>query len=50
MPDAPFINMDDRKISNISGTKSQNLNDSRLALQLSLFNSLKLGAKSRMKM
>ena len=38
------------KISNISGTKSQNLNDSCLVLQLSLPNPLKLGVKSRMKM
>ena len=34
-----------RKISNISGTKSQNLNVSRLGLQLSLCNILKPGVK-----
>ena len=39
-----------RKISNIRRTKSQNLNDSRLVLQLSLSNPLKPGVKSRMKM
>ena len=39
-----------RKISNISRTKSQNLNDSRIVLQLSLPNPLKSGVKSRMKM
>ena len=33
------------KISNISDTKSQNLNDSRLILQLSLPNPLKPGVK-----
>ena len=32
-----------RKISNIRGTKSQNLNDSCLVLQLSLTNPLKPG-------
>ena len=37
------------KISNISHTKSQNLNVSRLILQLSLRNLLKLGVMSRMK-
>ena len=36
--------------SNISHTKSQNLNVSRLVLQLSLPNPLKPGVKSRMKM
>ena len=39
-----------RKISNISRTISQNLNDSCLVLQLSLPNPLKPGVKSRMKM
>ena len=39
-----------RKISNIRHTKSQNLNDFRFILQLSLSNLLKLGVKSRMKM
>ena len=39
-----------RKVSNVSGTKSQNLNDSRLVLQLSLPNPLKPGDNSRMKM
>ena len=34
-----------RKISNIRRTKSQNLNDSRLVLQLSLLNLLKPGIK-----
>ena len=38
-----------RKVSNIRRTKSQDLNDSRLVLQLSLPNSLKLGVKSGMK-
>ena len=38
------------QISNISGTKSQNLNVCRLVLQLSLHNLLKPGVKSRMKM
>ena len=39
-----------RKISNIRHTKSQNLNDSRLVLLLSLPNPLKPSVKSRMKM
>ena len=39
-----------RKISNIRYTKSQNFNDSRLVLQLSLPNPLKPGVKSRMEM
>ena len=39
-----------RQTSNISRTKSQNLNVSRLVLQLSLPNPLKPGIKSRMKM
>ena len=39
-----------RKISNIICTKSQNLNDSYLILQLSLPNPLNSGVKSRMKM
>ena len=38
------------RISNITRTKSQNLNVSRLVLQLSLCNLLKPGVKSRMKM
>ena len=38
------------KIFNIRRTKPQNLNDSRLILQLSLPNPLKPGVKSRMKM
>ena len=38
------------KISNISCTKSQNLNDSHVVLQLSLPNPLKPGVKSGMKM
>ena len=38
------------KVSNISPTKSQNLNVSCLVLQLSLPNPLKLGVKSGMKM
>ena len=38
------------QISNISRTKSQTLNDSGLALQLSLPNPLKPGIKSGMKM
>ena len=39
-----------RKISNIRHTKSQNLNDSRLVLQLPLPNPLESGVKSRMNM
>ena len=39
-----------RKSSNISRTKSPNLNVSRLVLQLSLPNPMKTGVKSRMKM
>ena len=39
-----------RQISNISHTKSQNLNVSRLALQLYLRNLLKPAVQSRMKM
>ena len=39
-----------RKVSNIRRTKSQNLNISRLGLQLSLRNILKPGVKWRMKM
>ena len=38
-----------RKVSNIRRTKSQNLNASRLILQLSLPNPLKPGVKLRMK-
>ena len=39
-----------RKTSNLRCTKSQNLNDSRLVLQLSLPNPLKLDVRLRMKM
>ena len=39
-----------RIISNISRTESPNLNDPRLVLHLPLFNPLKPGVKSRMKM
>ena len=39
-----------RKLSNIRRTYSQNLNDSRRLLQLSLPNQLKPGVKSIMKM
>ena len=39
-----------RKVSNIRRTKSQNLNASRLILQLSLPTPLKPGVKLRMKM
>ena len=39
-----------REISNISRTKSVNLNEFRLVLQLSLPNSFKPGVKKRMKM
>ena len=39
-----------RQILNIRCTKSQNLNVSRLTLQLSLPNPLKPGVKSKMKM
>ena len=39
-----------RKLSNISRTKSQNLNDSRLVLHLSSPNLLKPGVKYSMKM
>ena len=39
-----------RKVSNTRRTKSQNLDDSRLVLQLSLPNPSKSGVKSRMKM
>ena len=49
----PGIQVDDvdyRKTSSISRTKSQNLNVSNIVLQLSLPNQLKLGVKSRMKM
>ena len=42
--------IDYRKISNIRRTKSQNLNDPRLILQLSLPNQLKPGVKWTMKM
>ena len=39
-----------RKISNIKHTKSHNLDDSHLSVQLSFPNPLKPGVKSRMKM
>ena len=39
-----------RQVSNIRRTKSQNLNDSRTVLRLSLPNPLKPDVKSRMKM
>ena len=39
-----------RKVSNISRTENQNLDDSRLNMQLPLPNRLKPGVKSRMKM
>ena len=39
-----------RKVSNISGIKFQNLNVSRLVVQLSLPNPMKPVVKSRMKM
>ena len=39
-----------RQTSSLKRTKSKNVNVSRLALQLSLPNSLKQGVKSRMKM
>ena len=39
-----------RKISNIRRTQNQNLNDSRLIMQLPFPNALKPGVKSRMKM
>ena len=39
-----------RKTSSISRTKSQNLNISRILLQLSSLNPLKPGVKLRMKM
>ena len=45
-----FCDLIYRKVSNIRRTKSQNLNDSRLVLHLSLPNRLKPGVKSRMKM
>ena len=45
-----FGNCTHHQVSNISRTKTQNLNDSHLVLQLSLPNPLKLGVKSRMKM
>ena len=45
-----IITVNWRKTSSISRTKSHNLNVSNLVLQLSLFNSLKPGVKSRMKM
>ena len=39
-----------RKVSNISRTKFQNLNDSHLVLKSPLLNPLEPGVKSRMKM
>ena len=39
-----------RKIFNIRRTQNQNLNDSRLIMQLPFPNALKPGVKSRMKM
>ena len=45
-----FSNRDYNKISNVRHNESQNLNDSRLVLHLSLPNLLKLGVKWRMKM
>ena len=39
-----------REISNIRRVKSQNLNDPRLVLELSLLNPLRPGVKSRTKM
>ena len=45
-----FIDDTYRKVSNIRHTKSQNLNASRLILELSLPNPLKPGVKLRMKM
>ena len=39
-----------RKVSNIRRTKCQNLDDSRLVLQLSVVNPLKPSVKSIMKM
>ena len=58
LPGHPCLTSPDReeientycKICNISGTKSQNLNDSRLVLQLPLPNPLEPGVKFRMKM
>ena len=41
---------DYHKISNIRRTESQNLNDFRLVLHLSMSNLLKPAVKSRMKM
>ena len=37
-------------MSNVKRTKSKNIKDSRLVLQLTLLNPLKQGVKSRMKM
>ena len=45
-----YILVNYRKISNISGTQNQNLNDSRLIMQMPFPNALKPGVKSRMKM
>ena len=49
-PHPPAPNHKYRQISNMIRTKSQNLNDSHLVLQLPSHNSLEPGAKSRMKM
>ena len=49
-PSKQWVNKKYSKISNISRTKSQNLNDSPLVLRSSLSNPLKPGVKSRMKM
>ena len=47
---ADKLKMGYRKVSNISRTKSPNLNVSSLVMQLSLPNPMKPGVKSRMKM
>ena len=46
---AIYCLIDYRKISNISRTQNQNLNDFRLIMQFPLPNALKPGFKSRMK-
>ena len=50
MENLVFIENLYRQVSNISGTKSQHLKDSRTVLLLSLPNPLKPAVKSRMKM
>ena len=45
-----YLQLKYRKISNIRCTKYQNINDSRIILQLSLSNPLNAGVKLRMKM